>query len=87
MNQVDFINVMNLELIDLKSRNIIGKVNMAKIKLSVGRIDGVCNLPMKTGDYFYVEDSKLYVPEGKYICIWALQSIMPIFPILMSEIN
>jgi len=87
MNQVDFINVMNLELIDLKSRNIIGKVNMAKIKLSVGRIDGVCNLPMKTGDYFYVKDSKLYVPEGKYICIWALQSIMPIFPILMSEIN
>lgn len=46
------------------------------------RIDGYCNLPMLVGDSFYVEDSKLYVPEGKYICIWALQSMMPIFPIL-----
>lgn len=55
---------------------------MSKIKVSVERIDGLCNLPMKVGDYFYVEDSKLYVPEGKYICIWALQSLMPIFPIL-----
>jgi len=55
---------------------------MAKIKVSVEKIDGYCNLPMLVGDYFYVEDSKLYVPEGKYVCIWALQSMMPIFPIL-----
>ena len=58
---------------------------MAKIKVSVERIDGYCNLPMLVGDYFTVEDSRLYVPEGKYICIWALQSMMPIFPILASR--
>lgn len=55
---------------------------MAKIKVSVERIDGYCNLPLLVGDYFYVEDSKLFIPPGKYICIWALQSLMPIFPIL-----
>jgi len=55
---------------------------MAKIRVSVERINGYCNLPMQVGDYFYVEDSKLYVPEGKHICIWALQSMMPVFPIL-----
>ena len=55
---------------------------MSKIKISVERIDGYCNLPMQVGDYFFVEDSKLTVPEGKHICIWALQSMMPIFPIL-----
>lgn len=55
---------------------------MAKIKVSVERIDGYCNLPVQVGDYFYVEDSKLYVPEEKFVCIWALQSMMPIFPIL-----
>jgi len=60
---------------------------MAKIKVSVERIDGLCNLPMKVGDYFYVEDSRLYIPEGKYICIWALQSMMPIFPILAVRDN
>ena len=55
---------------------------MAKIKVSVERIDGYCNLPVQVGDYFYVEDSKLTVPEGKHVCIWALQSMMPVFPIL-----
>jgi uncharacterized repeat protein (TIGR04076 family) len=55
---------------------------MAKIKVSVEGIDGHCNLPVQVGDYFYVEDSKLSVPEGKFVCIWALQSMMPIFPIL-----
>ena len=58
---------------------------MSKIKVSVERIDGYCNLPMQVGDYFIVEDSRLYVPEGKYICIWALQSMMPIFPILAER--
>lgn len=58
---------------------------MAKIKISVERIDGYCNLPMQVGDYFYVQDSKLIVPQGKYICIWALQSMMPVFPILQER--
>jgi len=55
---------------------------MSKIKVSVERIDGYCNLPMHVGDYFFVENSKLIIPAGKHICIWALQSMMPIFPIL-----
>ena len=55
---------------------------MAKIKISVERIDGYCNLPMQVGNYFFVVDSKLTVPEGQHVCIWALQSMMPIFPIL-----
>ena len=55
---------------------------MAKIKVSVEKINGYCNLPLQVGDHFYIEDSKLIVPDGKFICIWALQSMMPVFPIL-----
>jgi len=29
---------------------------MAKIKVTVERIDGYCNLPVHIGDHFYVED-------------------------------
>ena len=58
---------------------------MAKIKVSVERIDGHCNLPVQVGDYFHVEGSKLFIPEGKYICIWALQCMMPVFPILAEK--
>ena len=46
---------------------------MSKIKIIVERIDGYCNLPVKVGDYFYIEDSKLMVPEDQFVCIWALQ--------------
>ena len=58
---------------------------MAKIKVSVERIEGHCDLPMLVGDHFYVEDSKLFIPDGKYICIWALQSMMPVFPLLAAR--
>ncbi|MGD2294667.1 MAG: TIGR04076 family protein [Candidatus Aminicenantes bacterium] len=58
---------------------------MAKIKVSVERIDGTCNLPLLIGDHFFVEDSKLTIPKDKHMCIWALQSMMPIFPILAER--
>jgi carbon-monoxide dehydrogenase iron sulfur subunit len=55
--------------------------NTARIKVTVEKIDGYCNLPVLVGDHFYVEGSKLVVPEGGHVCIWALQSMMPVFPI------
>lgn len=55
---------------------------MPKIKVTVERIDGHCNLPVLVGDHFFIEGSKLVVPEGTNVCIWALQSMMPVFPIL-----
>ncbi len=55
---------------------------MSKIKVTVERIDGCCDQPMLVGDYFTLDGSKLYVPEGKHVCIWALQSMMPIFPVM-----
>ncbi len=58
---------------------------MTKIKVSVERIDGQCNLPLLVGDHFFVEDSKISIPDGKYTCIWALQSMMPVFPILAAR--
>lgn len=58
---------------------------MAKIKVSVERIEGHCDLPMHVGDYFYEEDYRLCIPDGQYICIWALQSMMPVFPLLAEK--
>jgi uncharacterized repeat protein (TIGR04076 family) len=55
---------------------------MSRIKVTVERIDGYCNLPMQVGDHFFVEDSKLTVPEGRHLCIWALQTVLPMLPLL-----
>lgn len=58
-----------------------------RIKVTVEKIGGYCNLPMLVGDFFYVEGSQIYIPEGKYICMWALQAMMPVFPILQEKNN
>ncbi|MFC2132855.1 TIGR04076 family protein [Bacteroidota bacterium] len=54
---------------------------MARIKVIVERIDGYCDMPMLVGDHFFLDGSKISVPEGKFICMWALQSLMPVFSI------
>jgi uncharacterized repeat protein (TIGR04076 family) len=33
---------------------------------------------MKPGDYFTVSDGDIQVPAGGHICLWALQSLMPL---------
>ena len=55
---------------------------MAKIKVTVERINGYCNSPHLVGDYFFIDGSRLIIPEGGHVCLWALQSMMPVFPIL-----
>ena len=57
---------------------------MYELKVTVKKVMGECTAspPMKPGDYFTVNDGDIQVPEGGYICAWALQSMMPVFPIL-----
>ena len=49
---------------------------------------GVCTAdpPMKPGDYFTVSDGDIWIPEGGYICLWALQSLIPLIPPKEREI-
>jgi hypothetical protein len=38
---------------------------MARIKVSVERVGGCCNLPVMVGDTFHLDGSRLSVPEGQ----------------------
>jgi anaerobic carbon-monoxide dehydrogenase iron sulfur subunit len=60
---------------------------MAKIKVTVAEIKGHCDLPVGVGDCFFVEGAKLTIPEGQHVCIWALQSMMPVFPLFAEKDN
>ena len=53
---------------------------MYELKVSVTKVMGECtaNPPMKPGDCFTVRDGRIEIPEGGYICLWALQSLMPV---------
>jgi len=61
---------------------------MYELKVTVTRVLGRCtaNPPMKPGDYFTVRDGDIRIPEGGYICLWALQSLMPLIPLKEREI-
>jgi uncharacterized repeat protein (TIGR04076 family) len=53
---------------------------MYELKATVTKVLGECTAdpPMNPGDYFTVRDGDIRVPEGKYVCLWALQSLLPV---------
>jgi uncharacterized repeat protein (TIGR04076 family) len=55
---------------------------MHKLTVSVSKILGTCSStpPMRKGDYFTVEDGDIRLPANGFVCIWALQSILPLLP-------
>ena len=60
----------------------LGEFPVYELKITVKRVMGICTAdpPMKTGDHFFVCDGDIRIPEGGYICLWALQSLMPLIP-------
>lgn len=59
---------------------------MYRLRITVDEIRGFCDLPVKEGDYFEVDGGRLIIPPGKYICIWALQAMMPFLTAKQREI-
>jgi len=55
---------------------------MNRLIISVTKILGKCSSapPMQKGDYFLVDDGDIRIPEGRFVCIWALQSVLPLVP-------
>jgi uncharacterized repeat protein (TIGR04076 family) len=55
---------------------------MYELKIGVTKVLGSCTAdpPMTAGDYFTVRDGDIRIPEGGYVCMWALQSILPLIP-------
>ena len=61
---------------------------MYQLKVAVGKVLGTCTAdpPLERGDYFLVRDGDITIPDGGYICLWALQSILPLIPPKEREI-
>lgn len=53
---------------------------MYELKITVTKVLGACaaHPPMKPGDYLTVRDGDIRLPEGGHICLWALQSLLPV---------
>lgn len=61
---------------------------MYELEVSVTKVLGACtaNPPMKPGDCFFIRDGNIHLPQGGYICMWALQSLLPLIPAKEREI-
>ncbi len=53
---------------------------MYDLRIVVEEIRGFCDLPMRPGDHFFLRGGRIQIPDGQYICMWALQSMMPLLP-------
>lgn len=58
---------------------------MYDLRIVVDEVKGFCDMPMKVGDWFEVHGGKIIVPPGQHICMWALQSLMPFFPVKQRD--
>ena len=61
---------------------------MYELKITVSKVLGTCTADpsMKPGDFFTVRDGDIRIPEGGYICLYALQSLLPLIPPKEREI-
>ena len=55
---------------------------MYELDVRVTKVMGTCTAdpPMQAGDFFTVRDGDIRIPEGGYVCMWALQSLLPLLP-------
>jgi uncharacterized repeat protein (TIGR04076 family) len=55
---------------------------MYDLEVRVTKVMGTCTAdpPMVPGDFFTVRNGDIRIPEGGYVCMWALQSLLPLLP-------
>jgi len=60
-----------------------------ELTITVKKVLGECTAhpPMKPGNSFIVSDGDIRIPDGGFICLWALQSLMPLITVKEREIS
>jgi uncharacterized repeat protein (TIGR04076 family) len=53
---------------------------MYELRVVATKVVGTCTAdpPVVPGDYFTVRDGDIRIPEGGSVCLWALQSVLPL---------
>jgi len=55
---------------------------MHTLRVEVDRVEGACTgpMPMTPGKHFYIRGGRVHLPAGEPVCLFALQSILPLLP-------
>ncbi|MHC4599581.1 MAG: TIGR04076 family protein [Planctomycetota bacterium] len=60
---------------------------MYNLKVTVEEVRGKCTAPHRPGDSFEIRDGNIHVPDGKFICLYSLQSLIPLLPANERELQ
>lgn len=62
---------------------------MYELKITATKVLGVCTAdsPVKPGDHFTVRDGDIRIPDGGQVCLYALQSLLPLITPKEREIG
>ena len=65
-----------------KEQQMRSKESVYELEVRVTKVMGTCTAdpPMKPGDHFSVRNGDIRIPAGGYVCMWALQSLLPLLP-------
>ena len=50
------------------------------LKIRIEAINGNCTCDHTVGDYFELKGGKLFIPDGQFFCLYALQSAAALLP-------
>lgn len=50
------------------------------VRVTVERVGPDCTCDLRVGDSFTARGGKLYLPDGRSFCLYALQSALPLIP-------
>jgi uncharacterized repeat protein (TIGR04076 family) len=66
----------------------MSKFELYDLRVVVDSIKGRSVCGLQVGDYFEVrESSKLFIPEGKHFCIYALSAVLPLLPAKQRQLD
>jgi uncharacterized repeat protein (TIGR04076 family) len=60
---------------------------MYTLRVTVEEVQGKCTAPHRPGDYFEVRDGNIHVPDGRFLCLYSLQSLIPLLPANERELE
>jgi uncharacterized repeat protein (TIGR04076 family) len=65
---------------DTKESGDMQEEGLRDLRVIVEEVEGKCTSGMNPGDYFVLRSGRLYIPDDRHFCLYALQAALPLLP-------
>lgn len=64
----------------MPANNASDEFSLYDLRVRISEINGNCTCDHVIGDYFELKGGKLSIPDGRFFCLYALQSVAALLP-------